>query len=198
MRPPHSARLAVLLACSVSLAAEEQAPVLKDSEPAAPVAASTAPRPRLISPVVARQLTESAPKYAPPAPTEAKPAPPPEPRETERPRNKIIRLPDYVVSEPRIHLPKERDVLTDKGKLDLAFKRHPGLKLGFGPFNNIFWANAMIEEEIAAERRKEMNDLLSFIPPDKRPPPISIETPFSIPRPFSGPWRGLVVPWEKK
>ena len=97
-----------------------------------------------------------------------------------------------------IPMPKERDLLTPKGKLDLAMERHPGLKLGFGPFNNFFWANAMIDEEFAAERRKEMNDLLAFIPPDKRPPPVSIETPFNIPRPFAGPWGGLVVPWEKK
>ncbi len=158
------------------------------------------PTPRAISPRVAEQLATTAPKYSPPVPTPAQP-PATELPEGDQPRNRIIRLSPYVVREnppPRF---KERDLLTAKGRLDLALRRHPGLRLGaFGPLNNHAWAGAMLAEEFALERRQEMLDLLSLLPDGPgKPPPFPYWRPwFTTLRPSSAPGGGKIVPWERK
>ncbi len=157
--------------------------------------------PRPISDEVARKLAEAAPKFSPAPAAPANPVTPDgEPVERDRPRNGIIRLPRYLVQESRIPVPTERDVLTEKGRLELALKRHPGLRLGaFGPLNNNVWATALLEEEWGIERQQAMFDLLSLLPGKDRPRPIFMgRPPFSTPTAASGPWAGLVVPWERK
>lgn len=134
-----------------------------------PVNASAAPRPRrarVISPEVAAQLSAAAPKYTPAAP---KPPPPPEEDETDlrdvdKPRNGIIRLPKYVVTQPRPPVLSERAVNTKKGLADLAMQRYFGE--GYRALNSftvpLFGtsaeqrAMAMYEED---ERLKNMADL---------------------------------------
>lgn len=112
------------------------------SAPAAPLAAGDDPapaagrpasapreqaprRPRAISPEVAAQLSANTPKYAPPAPA-PKPTPDgelPDMREIDKPRNTIIRLPSYIVREPKPPVLSERAVHTDKGLADIAVRR---------------------------------------------------------------------------
>jgi hypothetical protein len=118
--------------------------------------------PRVISPEMVARLAATTPKFVPPPAPGTEAAPAPEPREPDRPLNQIIRLPRYIVAEPRIAPTKERHVLTYKGKLAIALKKHPGLK--FGPFawlNNAI-ALEMYEEDLKAERRKEEAELWSL------------------------------------
>ena len=128
---------------------------------AAQTSAPTPPPPRATSPDTVSKITATLPKFSPPPPTDAKPAAPaPDLRETDRPRNIILRLPNYVVREDKVPLFKERELLTPSGRLDLAYKRHPGLHLGSLPFlSNNGIALAMLAEEERIERQKEMMDL---------------------------------------
>lgn len=79
---------------------------------------------RAVSPEVAAQLQGYAPKYTPPPP---KPAPKPEEedaREVDKPRNGIIRLPKYIVQEPKSPVLNERAVSTPQGIRDIAVRRY--------------------------------------------------------------------------
>lgn len=185
------APLLVLSVCSAAaLVAAEFSPVLE--KPASPAPSGA----RAVSPTVAGLLAVASPKYE--APAEAvKETPPPEP---EKPRNGIIRLPPYKVQEGRLPNFKERDLLTPSGRLDLAYQRHPGLNFGsWGPFNNNAWARAMLGEEFALERMKEMYDLLSLLPANQRPPLILLGRPgHEFQGAYSGPEAGLLVPWERR
>jgi hypothetical protein len=152
----------------------------------------------MISPELAEKLTAVVPKYVPPSPPSAKPRLP-DAEESEHPRNAIIRLPRYLVREPKLPVIKERDMLTATGQRDLALRRHPGLRFGsFGGLNNDFWAHALLEEEYGIERQKEMWDLLSLLGRNGPPPVFTGRPPFATPVPASGPWKGLVVPWERR
>lgn len=81
---------------------------------------------REISPEVAAQLAASRPKFTPIAPP-----PPPKPeeempdlRETDKPKNTIVRLPKYVVQEQRPAIFRERDIYTKEGLAKLAMRRY--------------------------------------------------------------------------
>ena len=85
---------------------------------------------RAVSKNVAAALAARMPKYNPPEP---EPEPEPEEeenseqldmREIDRPRNKIIRLPEYVVREDKPPVFRERDIYTDQGLGELAMKRY--------------------------------------------------------------------------
>lgn len=84
------------------------------------------------------------------------------------PRDGVIRLPSYLVREERLPKLKERDMLTPEGKIALAYQRHPGLRAGnflrFLGLSNDGIALAMVEEELAIERRKEFYDLAGLLP----------------------------------
>ncbi|MDP3072069.1 MAG: hypothetical protein Q8N18_17385 [Opitutaceae bacterium] len=191
--------LAAALGAGLTSAAESS-PLLKEPAPAGARSAARPTATRAISPQVAGLLAAAAPTYSP---SEAPPAQPveAEPRQPDQPRNRIIRLSPYIVRERPPPELKERHILTAKGRLDLALQRHPGLRLGsLGPLNNNRWAHAMLEEEFALERRKEMLDLLSLLPagPHKPEPFLFWRPWFTTLRPSSSPQGGLVVPWEKK
>lgn len=132
-------RIASLGILSAALAAALALPVVAQpqdkAEAASPVfspkkddsTTKSAPkRTRAISSGVASQLAAAMPKYAPPAPAKE-----PEParemvdmREVDKPRNTIIRLPDYVVKEPTPPVFTERAIMTDKGLADIAVRRY--------------------------------------------------------------------------
>ncbi len=83
-------------------------------------------RSRALSPEVAAQLAAAAPKYTPAPP---KPEPKPESemvdaREVDKPRNGIIRLPRYIVVEPKPRVFNERNITSDKGLKDIAMRRY--------------------------------------------------------------------------
>jgi hypothetical protein len=86
----------------------------------------TPERPRAISGAVAAQLAAAAPKYTPPPP---KPEPKveeeePDMRDVDKPRNGIIRLPKYVVREPKPAVLNERAVNTAQGLKEIAMRRY--------------------------------------------------------------------------
>lgn len=131
------------------------------SKPTSGTPATPVRRRRAISPEVAAQLAAVAPKFTPPPP---KPTEEEEDlRESDKPRNGIIRLPTYVIRERPIIL-TERAVHTRKGLEDLAVKRY--VSEGFRVLNAVRlpligasaeqYAMALYEED---ERLKNMSDL---------------------------------------
>ena len=74
---------------------------------------------------------------------------------------------------------KPRELLTAKGRLDLALERHPGLRFGsFWIFRNDGVALEMLAEEERLERIKEMQDLVSLLPlsEEKKVKPVMEQT----------------------
>lgn len=87
---------------------------------------SAAPRRRAISPEVSAALSAVSPKYTPPPP---KPEPKPESeqvdmRDVDKPKNTIVRLPKYIVTEQKPPVFSERAITTDKGLADIAVRRY--------------------------------------------------------------------------
>ena len=133
------------------------------TSPASPAAPS--PPLRAVSPETAVKLAAIAPKFVPPKTDDEKSAAP-----VDKPRNTIIHLPvillpSYIVREPKLREFKQRELLTPKAKIELAYKKYPGLR-----FNPLFFLGsnagiglAMIEEEERLERMREMEDLLSLL-----------------------------------
>ena len=98
----------------------------------APAPAEKAPAPdapkrtRAVSSEVAAALAAAAPKYTPPPP---KPEPKPEEeqpdlRDIDKPKNDIVRLPKYIVREPKPAIFSERAIHTPKGLTDIAMRRY--------------------------------------------------------------------------
>ncbi len=124
-------------------------------------------------------------------PVPEKPAPPPalapgvDLREVDKPRNTIIRLPSYVVKEdkePKAPALKERDVLTTKAKIRIAYRDHPGLHFGNLPFfTNDGIAAAMAAEEERLEQKRESYDLVSLLPagPDAKKAKAIVDQAFA-------------------
>lgn len=115
--PPAAGQTAVTPATSPVLAPRptEQAPA-----PPAPK------RARAVSSEVAAALAAASPKYTPPPP---KPEPKPEEelpdlRETDKPKNAIVRLPKVIVQEPKPAIFTERFIHTEKGLRDIAMRRY--------------------------------------------------------------------------
>lgn len=169
---PSRAPLALMLL----LAASTGAPGADEPAAAATSDASAKQRHSLSSDTAAK-LAALAPKFTPPPETPAEPRPPARvPAETkttddsDKPRNQIIRLPSYLVQDYRISNYKERYILTPQAKIDLQFKKLPGLHIG-----NLFGLNQgiaafMLWEEERLERMREMQDLaglMSYGPPDE-------------------------------
>ena len=78
-------------------------------------------RDRAISSDVAASLAAAMPKYSPPPkPIEEQP----DLREIDKPKNGIIRLPDYVVREAKPPVFRERDINTQAGMAAIAMKKY--------------------------------------------------------------------------
>lgn len=114
-----------------------------------------------VSPDLSAKIGSANPKFSPPKESEiAKPEELPDMRDIDKPRNGIIRLPKVMVEEPKVPVFNQRELLTPTGKLELALKRHPGLRFGSLPFlSNNAIALFMLEEEQRLERKAEMQDL---------------------------------------
>lgn len=130
----HTQRLLSTLAAlglTASLGAQTVSPLARPTAKPATATGnvSTTPAPardRAISPGVAAALAASMPKYAPPPP---KPAPVPEEelpdlRETDKPKNTIVRLPKFVVREAKPPVFRERDLNTKQGLANIAMRRY--------------------------------------------------------------------------
>ena len=147
-------------------------PAILAPTPPAPVPASPAPTiARAMTSGTAAKLAVVAPKFESAAKAVAaapaeKPAEPIDLRDIDKPRNTIIRLPDYLVREKKEAVPvlKERDVLTPKGRLEAGYKKNPGLHLGsFWIFSNDAIAMAMQAEDERLERKREFEELTSLL-----------------------------------
>ena len=150
------------------LASAAEPPVVPTPAEPAPVLATKSIR--RISPETAARLAAANPTFAPPPAPPATPAAPVDLREVDRPRNQIIRLPAYTVEAPKIPELKERHILRPRAKIDLVFKRNPGLRVGnfFGLNGGI--AAAMLADEERLERMREFNDLVSLLNFSEAPP----------------------------
>lgn len=136
VRPVPIPRLLPVLAALgfASALGAQTAPPPVFSAPPAPVSpadgattGSTAPkRDRAISSGVAAALAATMPKYAPPPKPVEKPPEEdlPDLRETDKPRNGIVRLPKFVVREPRPPVFTERQINTKQGLANVAMRRY--------------------------------------------------------------------------
>jgi hypothetical protein len=123
-------------------------------------------RPRAISSEAAAALAAAAPKYTPPPPQ-----PPPKPveeqpdlREIDKPRNEIVRLPDFVVREKKPTVFSERTISTDKGLRDIAMRRYisdvdRALNLVSLPFFGALAEERALAMYIEDERLRNMSEL---------------------------------------
>jgi len=134
-----------------------------------PAESSLTKRNRPISSGVAAALAAASPKYTPPAPKPPPPPPKPEEeqpdmRDIDKPKNAIVRLPKYVVREPKPVIFSERAISTTKGLTDIAMKRYltetdrvlNRFRIPFLTMTNEERALAMYAED---ERLKNMSDL---------------------------------------
>lgn len=121
------------------------------------------PRPRAVSAETAAKLSLNAPKFVPPVASEVSTPPLPDLREADRPKNGILRLPDYIVREPKSPVFKNYELLTPAGRLDLAYKRRPGLHFTLPFLPNHGLALFMLQEDFRLERMAEMNDALELL-----------------------------------
>ena len=120
-------------------------------------ASAPPPARRAISPELAAKLSALATLAAQTAsPTTSARVAAPAPQ---RDSSDAVQLKPYVVQEDRLPEFKERDMLTPKGKLELARRRYPGL---VGPLSDAA-ALRMLEEDFALERRREMADLQGLL-----------------------------------
>jgi hypothetical protein len=143
-------------------------------EAAAPVVSTPAvapPPPHAASPAVAAKLAALAPKFVPPPPAAASSdnALPEDLRETDKPKNGIVRLPNYVVREAKPRIFKAREMLTPAGQLALTLERHPGLRLDPFYWLGLGTGGALYAEEVRLERLKEMTDQVSLLSYSEQP-----------------------------
>lgn len=101
-------------------------PILNESTLEKPRAPETPRRTRAISGEAAAALAAASPKYTSPPP---KPEPKPEAeqvdlRDIDKPKNGIVRLPKYIVQEPKPAVFSERAIHTEKGLTDIAMRRY--------------------------------------------------------------------------
>lgn len=119
-------------------------------------------RTQRVSATTATRVLATAPKFIPPtAPGTDHPTDTDRPHD--KPSNGIVRLPDYIVKEPKAPAFKARELLTGYGRLQLGYKLNPGLRLGPLPLLNDGVALTMLEENVRLERKAEMEDLTNLI-----------------------------------
>lgn len=133
-------------AIAPSLPAQTATPSDKDAAAATTPADSAKKRPRVVSNEVAAALAATMPKYDPPKSVASKTEEEEEEladlRDTDKPRNKIIRLPEHVVREKKPPVFNQADV---RDKLNYARSRFAGLGVSGG--NNAIASDMLWEEE---------------------------------------------------
>jgi hypothetical protein len=145
------ASLALFGAASLTVSAQTANPATdKDASPTA----EPKKRARPVSNEVAAALAAVMPKYDPPKPVEPKPEEELEDlRETDKPRNKIIRLPEHVVREKKPPVFNEREL---RNKDNYAKQQYAGLNLS--PFNESI-ARQLLWEDDRLKSKADFADL---------------------------------------
>jgi hypothetical protein len=170
-----------VMLCGVSaMMAQSAAPPTSNAETLPPIFAPKPPPPkaparqvealpnalvkreRAISPELAAKLSDLATRAAmSTSPSAAKPG---APRDSAGSSSDAVQLAPFIVREKKESEIKEWDILTPKGKLDLAYKRHPGLRGIAIPFlSNSAVALELIKAEIEQEQKKEMTDMVRLM-----------------------------------
>lgn len=134
MKTRHLIVLSILAGGGTGPAIFAQALTPPLTDPAATAAANpepsiqtapTAPRAqRAVSGEVASSISAGMPKYNPPPAEPKSDEELPDLRDTDKPKNQIIRLPKYIVREPRNPVLRERDINTKAGLTALAERRY--------------------------------------------------------------------------
>jgi hypothetical protein len=140
--------------------------ILATRPAAAPPAAQGSPKPdnRPAPGSVAANIAAGLPAYVPVKPGTGPAGEATDLRDIDKPRNQIPRLPvevmqRYVVRESRLPVFRPRDLYTKAGLIDLAFKEHPGLRIGnFFNLNAKAAYQAIVSEQLYADRM-ELTDL---------------------------------------
>lgn len=161
--------LASLIVLAGMVRASEVAPsVPADAPPRTGAIETAAAKPaaakHVISPLTTAKLIAAVPKYTPPAPKPpaAESSVSPIIQMPEKPQNQVIRLPQFFVGEPKIHVPMPLQVLTPKGRIELGFERHPGLRIVPLKWMNAGVAAEMLEDDLQAPRRMAEANLWSL------------------------------------
>lgn len=133
-------------------ASNAAAPAASSSAPAAPSAGSG----DSASPSLAAMFAATRPKYVPP-----KPAPKVDEsvdlRTIDKPKNDIIRLPNFVVHAEKPPVFRERDIYTPEGLEALAMSRYAGLNFGGGLLNGPV-ADEMYREDERLQNMAALQD----------------------------------------
>jgi hypothetical protein len=120
-----------------------------------------------LSPEIVKAVIQELPRYAPPAPAKVAPEPPADEGKDSSPG--VLHLPKLTVKERPPTLPSNFELLTPRGRLELALKTHPGLRIGnfFGMNNGI--ALAMQAEERKLEQKAALTDTVRRTTRDNSP-----------------------------
>ncbi len=131
---------------------EDPVPAALAAHPQAnPDAAPAAPK--IVSSEMAARLSAGLPAFAPPKPGTVPAID--DGSDDDKPKNGIIRLPNYIVSERQPPVFTKREILTKAARVAEVYKEHPGLDLwGLMPFSSL---NAPIAEQIADEEERLQN-----------------------------------------
>lgn len=126
------------------------------------------PSRRAISPEMAVKLGAVVSQVVPPAPTGREAATRGAESGEAGGADAAVQLDPFYVEEEKLPEFKERELLTQKGKIALAQRLHPGLNLGRLPLGNDLVALELAEAEFAKQRAQELRDLggLMRIKPD--------------------------------
>ena len=167
-----------LAALPASTCAQTATPLPQSTEAPRPASAEPAPLPtarkreRAISSDVAASLAAAMPKYNPPKPVAPKPVEElPDLRETDKPKNGIVRLPNYVVREAKPPVFRERDINTQQGLVNLARKRYVSETFKALNFSDVPFfsgltdghAMAMYAEDERLKTITELNDAADMV-----------------------------------
>jgi len=120
--------------------------------------APATPRRQGLKPEAAAALKAALPKYNPPPAANPAPAT----AQSDAAEEGVLLLPEHFVTDEKIRQIPEYDMLTVKGKIDLALKRHPGLKLGAFAGLNAGIGLAMLAEEEAIQKRQRAAALVEL------------------------------------
>lgn len=131
-------------------------------------AAVEPPTRRAISPEMAAKLSSIATQAAPPPRVAAGDGS--ATSTTSVDSSGAVQLKPYIVREDRVPEFKQRDMLTDKGKIALARQRYPGLA-----FTSDAAALSWMQEQFALERRKEAADLKGLLEIGTSKPPPDVK-----------------------
>ena len=127
---------------------------------------SVQPHSDIVSSSTSALVIGGLPKYSPPKP----PVPEktlaeefPDLREVDKPQNKIIRLPRYMVHAPKSPILSDKEVLTDAQKTALAMKKYAGLGLGLVPLLNGAVAKQFYQQDERLQNIAELKDLAGAV-----------------------------------